>query len=389
MYYWNKSNVKWQKSYISSVFSEMKEENTNFTNKLLSDMDLLNSKSVHLPRSLFRFYPLTANNIIDIKSKKIWLSDPNSFNDPYDCNIGYNSVEYEKKELLKYLKVNGLIGDNKEMISDPEYWKLYHSIHTEVDYSHKEYRDVKREVLKHKSENFKSLIFDVTKRIESELDDKIRTINSQNIRVACFSGFDNFNDVNDKLEMWAHYADNHKGICVEYYISSLKQELLLKHHVAERFEKENECIEERINATIKCGLFPIIYTSNRVKMPYTKLLKVKDVDSNTNMINEKLYKSYITKSTKWSYEKEWRLLVDSKTSNYFSNKISFPFIKRIYLGCNVERHNLELLFDIANELDIEIYQMRMKSNKFSLDVYPLDDYYVYKNRYLNNWPYDV
>ncbi|MFZ7119518.1 MAG: hypothetical protein ACOWWH_01025 [Eubacteriaceae bacterium] len=124
-------------------------------------------------------------------------------------------------------------------------------------------------------------------------------------------------------------------------------------------------------------------------MPYTKLLMIKDTTSNTNMINEKLFKSYITKSSKWSYEKEHRLIIDSGISEFFNYKIPFPFIKRIYLGCNIERHNIELLFEIANELKIEIYQMKMKSNKFSLDAFSLDDYHVYKSKFLNKWPYEV
>ncbi|MFZ7119520.1 MAG: hypothetical protein ACOWWH_01035 [Eubacteriaceae bacterium] len=91
-----KSYAKWQKSYITNVFDYSDKTVISYINKALSNVQLLNFKSKYLPNSLFRFYSLTANNVMDIKNRKLWLSDPRFFNDPYDCNIGYNSVEFKK-----------------------------------------------------------------------------------------------------------------------------------------------------------------------------------------------------------------------------------------------------------------------------------------------------
>ncbi|MFZ7119519.1 MAG: DUF2971 domain-containing protein [Eubacteriaceae bacterium] len=129
---------------------------------------------------------------------------------------------------MKYLKSNNLIGESKEAISNSEFWELYHSIHTEVDYSLEEYWSIKYKILGKKSNSFRRKIHEVESEINLELDNKIKIINSQNTRIACFSGFEGYKDIYDKLEMWAHYADNHRGICVEYDISKLKENLVLK-----------------------------------------------------------------------------------------------------------------------------------------------------------------
>jgi hypothetical protein len=102
MYSRNRSKKKWQKHYIKRVFEENKLIKKNgFTNKILSNIDLLNNKSQYLPTSLYKFYSITSENILDIKNKKLWLSHPSTFNDPFDCSIGYNEVEFQKKRINK------------------------------------------------------------------------------------------------------------------------------------------------------------------------------------------------------------------------------------------------------------------------------------------------
>lgn len=55
----------------------------------------------------------------------------------------------------------------------------------------------------------------------------------------------------------------------------------------------------------------------------------------------------------------------------------------------MEKSNIDVFFDIANELGIEVYLMKMKSNKFSLDYTKLDSYSINKNKYLLNSPYEI
>lgn len=120
-----------------------------------------------------------------------------------------------------------------------------------------------------------------------------------------------------------------------------------------------------------------MYTSSRVNIPFSKLMKIK-IDSNLNIqhnsdIDAIIYKTYMVKSANWSYEKEWRLILDGKVSNYYDNKIPFPYIKCIYLGCKIDQQTKNTIFEIGKDQDFEVIQLIMDNKKFLLEE---------ENRYL-------
>lgn len=115
MYYLsNKTKRKWQRSYIKKVFDNSLGKRKNYSETILNNVDLLNEKNDFLPKSLFRFYPNASANIGDIKNQRLWLSHPNSFNDPFDCNIGYDSEKYEKKCLIDLINKIGFVDKKKK-----------------------------------------------------------------------------------------------------------------------------------------------------------------------------------------------------------------------------------------------------------------------------------
>lgn len=81
------SQKKWQKEFINKVFSQRTKDKGFSDIIILSDLDLLNSENGYLPKSLFKFYTATSENILDLKNKRIWVAHPSSFNDPYDCRV--------------------------------------------------------------------------------------------------------------------------------------------------------------------------------------------------------------------------------------------------------------------------------------------------------------
>jgi hypothetical protein len=139
---------------------------------------------------------------------------------------------------------------------------------------------------------------------------------SINFRVACFSEFNRNEGFKKDIQMWSHYADNHKGFCVEYDLSLLKETTVFSLDDHEYYREQPQYLDERLRAAIKGGLFPVIYTSSRVNIPISKLRKVRideigDLRHNSD-IGAILYKTYIVKSANWNYEKEWRIILDGK-----------------------------------------------------------------------------
>ena len=73
------------------------------------------------------------------------------------------------------------------------------------------------------------------------------------------------------------------------------------------------------------------------------------------------------KSNNWSYEKEWRIILDDKVCQYYDNKIPFPYTKKIYLGCRMKPNLIETMLEIGDELGIEVSILTTSSNKFILE----------------------
>lgn len=382
------SKRRWQKHFIRDVFSLKKGSQDSFSKIIFKNPELINSKKDKIPETLFKFYAPTSNNILDVRKKRLWLSHPNSFNDPLDCNVGVDYENYEQHSLLRHIDKTGFVEESNSLngFTEEDYTRIANSkpgFVTNWMSDKREYSSEINKISTNKSEDFRKKIFEIRRNINKEVNKKIKEIRAINIRVASFSNFNsNYippgrNDFKRMIQMWAHYSDNHKGFCVEYDISSLKPENILKKHDIEN-GRESISPEDNIDLLIFAGLFPIIYDSYRVNIPRTKLEKV-TLDKDDNLINkngidEILYKTFLTKSTKWSYENEWRIIIDGSLSSYFDNKIPFPFIKHIYLGCRMEPKIIDDLIEIADELNVEVSLMELNEKKFVLERQNINSY---------------
>jgi hypothetical protein len=72
----------------------------------------------------------------------------------------------------------------------------------------------------------------------------------------------------------------------------------------------------------------------------------------------------IVKSTEWSYEKEWRIVLPIGEGKGFNRPFFQP--EAVYLGTRMSRENKETIINIAKQKQISVYQMKMKSNEFKL-----------------------
>ena len=384
MYFRNhKSRKQWQKEFINNVFKHKTKFHNTFSKIILNNIELIEGKYDHFPKSLFKFYKATSDNIIDIKKQRLWMSHPEHFNDPFDCRTGYDVNSYEKHTLLKYIQDTGCVDvkHTQDKFTTDEFDRLLRST-TSYEYNWytkvEEYDTVLRKLLENKSKDFNHIIYDVIRKARNEVDIKIQKLRNVNIRVACFSALDRREGFDDIIHMWSHYTDNHKGFCVEYDISSLREPICLSLQNHEFYKDQSKYMDERIKVVIRGGLFPVIYTASRVNIPKTKLHKIKldeinGLQHNSN-IDSILYKTYIVKSAKWNYEKEWRIILDGDVCNYYDNKIPFPYIKRVFLGCKMTTQTMDTMIEIAEELGAEVVMMVMDNKKFILEEHGTSSY---------------
>ena len=341
--------------------------NYNCLSDALNDNGLIDSKLKFLPNILFKFYSPTDQNLLDIREKRIWLPSPTVFNDPFECSIGFNMDEYIKSVIIKF----ALREQKKKCpvatltFTREDLYQIYNSYTKEPAKAisqKKSFSLCLMQILQQKDVSFQNCI---THMISKRKDAAINFLNSIKLysyRIACFSADWNFGGVCNKLLLWAHYTQSHQGFCVEYDISELQK-------------RNNEHVEKNIlYSQLILGLFPVSYNNKRVQISKTIVERhyLDKIDSNDEKAIQRIYfRSILSKSLSWNYEKEWRLIVDNKTAKYYNNRISFPFIKAIYIGCNASEKLIRNLSEIGKDLNVKVYRMHMSVDDYSLYYTPI------------------
>ena len=192
---------------------------------------------------LYRYSSLSSYSLDDIINGRITLTSVGEFNDVFE-----GAVQREKS-IQRKISETVEKWERLERIQDVMHFKV----------AHKE-EIVKPVITKAKRDqrvSFRDLIYFGT-------------------QVCCYS-----ENPNSEL-MWAHYADNSKGICVEYDFNSLLPDNFLRY----------------------C-MFPVAYTE--------KPIDVSDLVKNDQSLFQysmeaALLCSTLNKSMEWNYEREWRLV---------------------------------------------------------------------------------
>jgi hypothetical protein len=117
--------------------------------------------------------------------------------------------------------------------------------------------------------------------------------------VVCYS------EVNSNILMWSHYADSHKGICLEY-----------------------DSTERPIKKWKNYKYYPVNYDHNRC------------IDILDCGFENSFFKLITTKSPDWEYEKEYRLITIRGTGY---QKSQMGSLKGVILGSRIKENKNELL----------------------------------------------
>lgn len=217
---------------------------------------------------LYKYCVYNLNSLFILINRKIWFSNPESFNDPFDCKYKFKD-EVDPIEFEKYLKkhhpermrqLNSIIGKDEE---ETEYNEIYKILLQEVSIKLKE------------------------------------------VGVFCLSEY------NDNILMWSHYADDHKGFCIEF----------------ERCKDKDNDLGDYDKTS------PVDY----IRHDYEKV----------TVLNDKAYDmKFYTKALDWKYEGEWRLYNDKyNETNPLPGKIT-----AIIFGLRMCDHHKETIKNILSDL---------------------------------------
>lgn len=246
----------------------------------------MDSKNV---RKLYKYRTYSERSLNMLKNEVVWAATPESFNDPFDCHL----VPGKNKN------TDDLQNQVFQIISE-----LYPK--EEAEKQIKEIKDRNKH---------KPIV---------EIEDKNLT---KHFEQAKQMGIFSLSEKKDQILMWSHYADYHKGFCLEFH----REDHM--HNFLDHF---------------MCR--PVIY-----EREYPNLNRTLDHWE----IN--LY----TKAIDWKYEAEWRL-VFKKGGQLYPNPSP---LTGIIFGLKMpEEHKINLLDTIPNKKGITFYQAERKPGSFALVI---------------------
>ena len=215
-----------------------------------------------MPQHLYKYHAYTAEAIESLVLRQIWLADVAALNDPYDLSL---------------------------RVEEPPAFDEFKRFVEERDnatYSDEEATE------KHEA----------TKRLHARINEEVETVG-----VYCVS------EVCDELLMWAHYADGHRGFCIEYDMA----------------------------ASTSADFEPVRYVETHARrVPFASAFQ------GWESVGQALREITLTKPSALAYEKEWRLArihVDRH-----DRRLPMPSpVSSIIFGCRTPIAHIRTLMTIA------------------------------------------
>ena len=179
------------------------------------------------------------------------------------------------------------------------------------------------------------------------------------VGVLCFASKE------DNLLMWAHYANNHEGICLELDPSSDFFNGQYKDAPSSIFGDFDSNPSKDCYRNIGV-LRPVEYTIDR-----PTYIKPRELEYDTE--------SWFVKSPEWEYEGELRLLLPIEHAKTVSNSnlLFYPIkpniIKSVILGCQMPVETKREVYQKCSDLGIKVRESFIHSHKFKLDIIDYDE----------------
>ena len=276
------------------------------------------------PINLFKFCKFDKRIISCLINHELWFSNPSDFNDPYDCKLELDT-ENTIDEIRSHL--------NKSNNRHTEYCKKIQDPTRQIAFINELYnfrldKDQVFQIIdgiysKNKLVFNNDLIEHRLKEIEQNKHNLSKVINEtaqrdvKKYRILCLS-----KNVKNSV-MWAHYSDNHNGICIG-----------LDHNQDINFFKT---------------LLRVKYVSEYPIYNYIR-------EYDTHMTVQHVFG---TKSMDWKYEREYRIIKDINSNGFRNNgllKFNKKILTRIYFGLKTKQEDI----DIIKEINKNYYDAKIK-----------------------------
>ena len=289
--------------YKTILLEKLKKDNSEIEDSFNKFLDIinnhLNNKNFQRSYYIFRLLLPIKNKLNNEEYEEIidkMLA--NDFSIKIKCDIENNS-------LYNYTSIN--INTVKSILNEQLWLSHTNSFNDPVDPSIKQFKKYK--------EDYNYLL--------------------DSIKVGCLT------TKKDNTLMWSHYADKHRGICIEYDIGKI-------------YEKDNLIIN-KVNYNM-----PIITNKS---IADNEILEIDNIN--------RLIELFSLKSNEWKYEKEYRILYYDKERKKDGILIDCP-IKSICFGTETSEDDKNLIYEIVKNKkgnQIEFKEAKFKQDKlFEINI---------------------
>lgn len=281
----------------------------------------------NMPDCLYRYRSGHNGDMDALREGYEWLSYPDGYNDPFDARIFYNHEEALTPVFNN--KMNEmLIGDVRAQFK----W-LTGEEKLDVNGERGDLQLLNKAKIK-QGLNFSSVEKKCLEMVGlwRELAQKMQESGEASIRrksLIC-----SFTTKHLNYLMWAHYANSHKGYCLEYKVTD--------------FILDNGFV------------LPVTYRDSPVYV--TNLIK-KAVQGEKRCGASAAIGSALVKSAAWQYEDEWRYI-------YFGEKMVTKLnglqLNRVILGCNASDELKHEVVEICRERGVGVVKQKRSPNSFEV-----------------------
>ena len=306
----------------------------------------------------------------------IYLSSPEAFNDIYDTSLGF--VEDDLKRIAIAEISNNAKIHNQSFLDIAKRFKPFEKNETETVYDRFKFID------SFLSEDNFSMLNDFGKRNQQEIFDELilkaseisglvpsekdyelinllkhydfnEFFNSLNLdnnealnkliqiidgtffRIGCLT------ENNKSNYMWGLYANNFKGVCLEYDFHKLYKE-------------------------VDGDLYKISYEKSRPLISKDAILKlIESFGGDDEKLRQEFLKILTTKFVEFENEKEWRIIKDFKF-----NKLHTKSLKKIYIGYKLPIEDIAFFKGVAKQKNIELYELIKQNDSYEIHFEKID-----------------
>ncbi len=248
---------------------------------------------------LYKYYGNLTNLKNTIENKEIHLELPSEYNDIFDSSFTVDdklySMLYNRKDNLISM-VSLACPDLSEPLSRLPKSKESIRVPALIDELCLSDPKYDKDLIKQQIKDYIS---------------KGKPVQAYNNKISCFT------ETKDSLLMWAYYANNYSGACLQF-----------------DFDKDN-------------------YLKSKIHKVHYSTIRPTDYES---------FDVYFWKSIQWSHEQEWRLVVDCE-----QDFIKTTSISAVILGARMDSKPKEEVVSLARKHKIKIYESYPSNEKYELE----------------------